>query len=193
MSGPIMRAGFNPSKSFKLSNALVPSPTWQNEGRGFVGPSQLHCASGCHRDTQEDPAHWSWGMCECVFTSKNPTGENSKCNDCRPCCVVLPRSAHPFLLPRSHREQVQSLLAQVLRWRLGVGKLGCLHGSGERCIGFELFLPESSPSGHWTSCWHPGPGSTTGVTLELEVPWHYHLTLSLGLLLHPLPSLGGPP
>lgn len=109
MSSPIMRAGFNPSKSFKLSNALVPSPMWQNEGRGLVGPSQLHCARECHRDTQqEDPAHQSWGMCECVFTSKNPTGENSKCNDCRPCCVVLPRSAHPFLIPRSHREQVQS-------------------------------------------------------------------------------------
>lgn len=128
-------------------------------------------------ETHKRTRHTGLGGCvsECVFTSKNPTGENNKCNDCQPCCTVLPRSAHPFLLPRSHREQVQSLLAQVFRWRLSVGKLSCLHGSGEGCVGFELFLPESSPSGHWTSCWHPGPGSTTGVTLELEVPWHDHL------------------
>lgn len=56
MPSHIPRAGV-PLESCRFTNVPVPSPTRQNGGRGFVGPSQPHCGTGCGRDAgEENPA-----------------------------------------------------------------------------------------------------------------------------------------
>lgn len=167
MSSRVTRAGC-PPQAIGISECSGSFPTWQNGGRGFVGPSQLHCGSGCRRDTREKHpvlGHGAlilrWGKWECVFANKSPAGEKSKGSCTRPRPVVLPRavaSSFSFIWR-----------PYVLRWDLGVGKPPCPHGLGEGHAGFELFLPESLPSGHRVSRGHPGPASTAGVALGLEV------------------------